>query len=118
MAVASEVTEPVVLIQTDDHSGPLGGSGDLLRVSGDAVVSCLKLAESAEGIVVRLFNPAKEEVVAGIALGSQLNARIAGARAVDLLEREVESETVEVTADRVNVRLAGHAIETVRILLR
>jgi alpha-mannosidase len=111
-SIATEVTEPVVLIQTDSHPGDLAAAGSFLQVAGGAVVSGVKMAESGEGIVVRLYNPADNEITADVSFGGAASREITTVGAVDLLERPVDGEGITVSAGTVSVAIGARAIRT------
>lgn len=112
-SVATEVTEPVVLIQTDSHPGELKAADSFLQVSGGAVVSGVKMAESGDGIVVRLYNPDDDEITAEVSFGDAASREISAVREVDLLERPVDGEGITVSAGTASVPIAARAIRTV-----
>lgn len=89
-ALAEKLSHPLIPVSAKSHKGILPLSGSLLTVEG-ARVSCVKVAESGDGIVVRLYNTEDEE--RKVRIGAC--AEIKRACLCDGDEKEIRPLTVE-----------------------
>ncbi|MFZ4395679.1 MAG: alpha-mannosidase [Kiritimatiellia bacterium] len=92
MAHAAAHEQPLLIVGTDVHVGPLPAAQSLLTVSGTDVGLCgLKWAESGEGLVVRLVNTAARPVKVMLSCAKVLGA-VRSAQPLDLMERPAGAE--------------------------
>jgi alpha-mannosidase len=87
----------------EEHAGTLPATWSFVTVTpGSVVLSAVKRAETGAGVVVRLYNPLAEAVVAEVALALPCRA----VRAVTLNEEAVSSGGAEPTISGGRVRLS------------
>ncbi len=102
---------------TDVHEGNRPLSGRFLRLTPSTAVLCgVKQAEDGRRLVVRVFNPIGERVIAKLDFsGGGLMPEPESAVELDLLEREVEKGTANVNGRVVTVIVPPHGIATVGV---
>jgi alpha-mannosidase len=114
-AAATTVTEPLAIIQTDSHDGPLPSGASFVHIDGPVVVSGVKMAESGDGWIVRLYNPSETVATGTLSAGEAAGGPFTSARQVDLLERPAEQAALSVSDGEVRVEVPPHGIVTLSV---
>ncbi len=92
------------------HDGVLPGNGALLRLTGEVVLSAVKLAEDGDGIIVRWYEPGGCEVEAALSF----LAAPESAQRVNLLEQPVDGD-VRLEGNTVRFTCRPHGIGSLRV---
>ncbi|MCD6290620.1 MAG: hypothetical protein J7M34_08970, partial [Anaerolineae bacterium] len=111
---AAELNQPVQVVVTDGHAGPLQPGRSWLRCeSAHARVSAVKLAEDqpeeGQAVIVRVYEAHGQETDARLLPGWPVTR----AEEVDLVERPLADLAIE--GDGVLLHLAPHEIRTVKL---
>lgn len=118
-AAAQAFTHPLWVVGTTLHGGDLAPENALVDVVGTGVVlSCLKRAETGEGLIIRLQNTRDTDAEAVVAFNRVLGIP-ASATLVDILERSASNDGSRAQVEGASVRFRVHArgIASCRIVL-
>jgi mannosylglycerate hydrolase len=115
---AQAVEAPLRALATEQRAGAHPASWSFVRVTPDAVaISALKRAESGEGLIVRLYNPAGAAQETTLTFGLPLT----DLRAVRLDEEPLDGEArdgIELGGHEVRLTMDGGQIRTLRCSFR
>lgn len=113
---AGEHEQPLVIIPTDAHAGPLPAVAAGLRLEDeDATIAGVKPAEDGDGLIVRVVEQAGRERAVTLRVPPGVFGVVAAAEACDLLERPVQAPPLAPVQDQIAIHLTPHAIATVRL---
>jgi alpha-mannosidase len=108
------INHPLLPVATDVHAGELPTSGQFISIEPDgAVLSCIKKAQDEQAVIVRLYNPTDEELIAEVSLAADLLGEVSEAVAVDLMERPLQDSSARVTPDGFSVNVPAHGLASV-----
>ena len=117
-AAGQAFNHPLLVIGTDSHSGAFPVEAALVKCTGEGIVQdCLKRAEDGNGLVVRVHNTADQAREAVLEF-HPLFGDVAGASAVDLLERPVGGDHPTLQGRCVQLPVGPRAIATLRVCFR
>jgi len=122
-AAAGELTRlgiawnhPLEAISTDVHVGPLETAATGVSVApGDVVLSGIRVATEGDGLIFHLLNTGEKDAAGQVALNEALFGRPRSAGEVDLLERELDDGSAEVTSGGFSVTVPARGIAAVRV---
>ncbi|MFW6061743.1 MAG: glycoside hydrolase family 38 C-terminal domain-containing protein, partial [Planctomycetota bacterium] len=115
--MGAELNQPLVIVNTDIHEGPLPANGrPAVTVHPDNVLlTALKKAEDDDALILRLQEMGGEQTDATVLLDEQIVGKPAEAVEVDLLERPVGEELAASATDGVTVSLPPKGIASIRV---
>jgi alpha-mannosidase len=91
---------PLLPTGTDVHKGSLPASTEGLRINGAGIeVSCLKQAESGEGMILRLYEVNGRSTEACVTVDKALLGAVVAARETDVLERPLAESPARVRVE-------------------
>ena len=113
--LAFDINHQPAFLSARPHAGRLPATAALLELMDGttAVLSGVKRAEDGSGLVVRLYNPAGKPTEAALRFP---RATVKAAQATDVLEQP-EDGAVSASGDTVRVKLAGFAVQAVKVTL-
>ncbi len=109
---------PLQVVATDIHDGPLPANWSPLGSiePASALLTGMKPAEHAEGLILRLVWTAEQPGQVQVELAAALADRFGRAEVCDLLERPLAEQTATLAGGRLSVQMGPRAITTVRLL--
>ena len=112
---AEAFNQPMSVVGTDIHSGPLPAkTGFAETLTPNVILASLKKAEDSDAVIVRLYEAAGLETEAKVRL-SKIIKPGAAAVEVDLLEQPLPISSARIENDTLIVKLPAHGIATVMI---
>jgi alpha-mannosidase len=116
--LAAALNEPLQVINTDVHEGPLPAVAAIAGAApANVILSSIKRAEDDECLIVRLYETAGKDTQAKVRLDPQLLGQVARAQEVDFLERPTPESSAKAAKDGFAVRLPAHGIASVKVTL-
>ena len=107
---AERLNVPMAVAQVGKHGGSLPKSWGLMElVPGDLLLSCVKLAEGGEDLVVRVYNPTGRDVDGTL----RLSVPVSRAARTDMEENP--SGELEIDGGSIPVTLGPKKVETLKI---
>ncbi len=104
---------PLELAQAGPHSGELPKTASYFQISPtDLVLSCIKIAENRNSIIVRLYNPTNRNIKGTI----KINHRIVQARLTNLNEEPIDSDGLEIVNNILTLNLKAKKIYTIELI--
>jgi alpha-mannosidase len=95
--------------------GSLPPSGRLAVVAGPVTVTCLKKAEDGGALVMRFCEMNGKDTKFSVSFDKKLAGAVRGARAVDLMEREIKGVPLTVSANRVEAEIPAFSLLSLKI---
>jgi alpha-mannosidase len=115
MRAAAALNQPLAVITTDFHAGPLPTSdGYVELLTPNVALAALKRSEDTDAVIVRLYETGGRDVEARVRL-TRLVAPGSCAVETDLLERPLATNAARMEGDTLVVRMPAHGIVSVAV---
>lgn len=110
----ADMNQPLQVVGTGAHDGPLAPSGSWLKLKPENVVlAAVKRSESGDGMILRFYETAGEDTEIKVKLDDVFRA--SEAVQVDLLERPVETNTAEIDDGKLRIEVPAYGIVSVLV---
>jgi len=117
--IGAAFNHPLLPVGADAHDGRFPAATDGVKLQPDNVVlSSIKKADGDDALVVRLFETDGKPAQARIAFDPKLFGKPVKAVQVDFLETADDDSSARVVQGAINVKLAPHAIATLKITFK
>ncbi|MBT3275407.1 MAG: hypothetical protein HN368_19785, partial [Spirochaetales bacterium] len=114
--LAQAFDHPVRIISTDAHEGGLPSEANLIQWhAGASVLASVKKAEDGPDLIIRAYNPSDKIDNVELELNGKHTGTITEAKAVDLLERPTDVDSVTLESGTIRGTIAPRAIWSARI---
>ncbi len=110
--ISTSFCKPIAFLSATKHGGGLPLEASLLNVKGDIRVSCAKLSEDGEGMIIRLYDVTGRDQPSSVSFGREIKA----AYICESTEKPLNG--IKTDGKTVNVTVPAFSTLTVKIVLQ